>query len=113
MELAKQLIKFVTNPENQMAWCSTFMCPRDSVMTSDKILNLGEGYPTAEKIKAAFVDHVNEQGFYTYRGTPDFTLLHNTVQQGYEMIWAGQYSIENGITEMKQAVAPYLNEPKG
>lgn len=113
VELAKQLIKFVTNPENQMAWCSTFMCPRDSVMTSDKILNLGEGYPTAEKIKAAFVDPVNEQGLYTYRGTPDFTLLQNTVQQGYEMIWAGQYSIENGIAEMKQAVAPYLNEPKG
>ena len=111
-ELAKQLIKFVTNPENQLAWCSTFMCPRSSVMTSDKILNLGEGYPTAEKVKAAFVDPVNEQGLYSYRGTSEFTLLQNTVQQSYEMIWAGQYSIEDGIAQMKEAVAPYLNEAK-
>lgn len=109
VELAKELIRFVTSPENQLAWCSTFMCPRSSVMTSDAILNLGEGYPAPEKVKAAFVDPVNEQGLYSYRGTTEFTLLQNTVQQTYEMIWAGQYSIEDGIAAMKDAVAPYLN----
>lgn len=109
VELSKELIKFVTNPENQMEWCSTFMCPRSSVMTSDKILNLGEGYPAPERVRAAFVDPVNEQGLYSVRGTAEFTLLQNTVQQTYEMIWAGQYSVEAGIAAMKDAVAPYLN----
>ena len=109
MELSKELIKFVTNPENQLEWCSTFMCPRSSVMTSDKILNLGEGYPAPERVKAAFVDPVNEQGLYSVRGTAEFTLLQNAVQQTCEMIWAGQYNVEDGVAAMKDAVAPYLN----
>lgn len=109
VDLAMELIKFVSNPENQLAWCSTFMCPRNSVMTSDAMLNLGEGYPSAESIKAAFVDPVNEQGLYTYRGTADFTLLLTAVQQNYELIWAGEYTVEEGIAAMKEAVEPYLN----
>lgn len=109
VDLAMELVKFVSNPENQLAWCSTFMCPRDSVMTSDEMLNLGEGYPSAESIKAAFVDPVNEQGLYTYRGTADFTLLLTAVQQNYELIWAGEYNVEDGIAAMKEAVEPYLN----
>ena len=109
VDLAMELIKFVSNPENQLAWCSTFMSPRNSVMTSDAMLNLGEGYPSAERIKAAFVDPVNEQGLYTYRGTVDFTLLLTAVQQNYELIWAGEYTVEEGIAAMKEAVEPYLN----
>lgn len=109
VDLSKELIKFVTNPENQLAWCSTFMCPRDSVMTSDAILNLGDGYPSAESVKAAFVDPVNEQGLYTFRGTSEFTLLVNTVQQGYELICAGEYNVADGVAAMKETVEPYLN----
>lgn len=108
-DLAVELVKFVTNPENQMAWSKTFMCPRASVMGSDTILNLGDGFPSAESIKAAYVDSVAERGLFTYRGTPDFAQLQTTVQQYYEMIWAGAYSVEDGIAAMKDAVAPYLN----
>ena len=108
-DLAVELVKFVTNPENQLAWCSTFMCPRTSVMESAEILNPGEGYPAAEDIKASFVDCVAERGLFSYRGTSDWNLLSNAVEQTYEMIWAGAYSVEEGVAEMKTAVEPYLN----
>ena len=109
IELSKELIKFVTNPENSLSWCKTFMCPRTSVMESDALLSLGEGYPEPSKIKAAYVDSVAERGLYTHRGTPDWTLLLTAVQQNYELIWAGEYTVEEGIAAMKDAVAPYLN----
>ena len=108
-ELAAELVKFITNKENYMEWCSTFMSPRASVMESDKIINLGEGYPSAEHIKAAFVDCVEERGLFAYRGTPQWTLLTTAVQQNYEMIWAGAVSVEEGIAQMKTAVEEFLN----
>lgn len=108
-DLAVELVKFVTNPENQLAWCSTFMSPRISVMESDDILNPGEGYPAADDIKASFVDCINERGLFSYRGTNEWNLLSNAVEQTYEMIWAGAYSVEDGLKEMKTAVDPYLN----
>ena len=86
------------------------MSPRASVMESDKIINLGEGYPSAEHIKAAFVDCVEERGLFAYRGTPQWTLLTTAVQQNYEMIWAGAVSVEEGIAQMKTAVEEFLNQ---
>lgn len=109
-ELAAQLIEFISNPENQLEWCKTFMSPRASVMNSDKITNLGEGYPSPETVKAAFVDPVAEHGLYAYRGTSDWTLFQTTVQQNYELIWAGANSVEDGIAQMKTGCEPYLNK---
>ena len=103
-------MKFITSSDNYLEWCGTFMSPRTTVMESDKILNPGEGYPSAENIKAAFVDCVAERGLFAYRGTPDWTLLQNAVEQNYEMIWAGAYSVEDGVAAMKAAVEPYLNK---
>ena len=108
-DLAIELIKFISNPENQLAWCSTFMPPRTSVLESDEILNPGEGYPAAEDIQASFVDCVNERGLFSYRGTSEWNLLSNAVEQGYEMIWSGAYTVEDGVAEMKTAVESYLN----
>ena len=60
-------------------------------------------------VKAAFVDPVNEQGLYAFRGTSEFTLLVNAVQQGYELICAGEYNVADGVAAMKETVEPYLN----
>ena len=109
-DLAIELVKFITSSDNYLEWCGTFMSPRTTVMESDKIMNPGEGYPSAENIKAAFVDCVAERGLFAYRGTPDWTLLQNAVEQNYEMIWAGAYSVEDGVAAMKAAVEPYLNK---
>lgn len=109
-QLAEEMIRFVTMPENQLAWCAAFMSPRKSVMQSNEILNLGEGYPSAENIKAAYVDAVEERGLKRFTGTNEWTLLCTTVQQHYEMIWSGQYSIEEGIAAMKEACEQYLNK---
>lgn len=109
-DLAVELVKFITSSENLLEWSSTFMSPRTSVMDSDKIINLGEGFPSPENIKAAFVDPISERGLFAYRGTSDWTLLQNAVEQSYEMIWAGAYSVEDGVAAMKDAVEPYLNK---
>lgn len=110
VELAKELVKFISNPENQMAWCSTFMSPRDSVMSSEKILQLGEGYPSAGNVQAAFVDCIDERGLFAYRGTSEWTLLQTAVEQNYELIWAGSNSVQDGIAQMKEEVLEYLNQ---
>ena len=68
-----------------------------------------EGYPSPEHVKASFVDCVGERGLFAYRGTSQWTLLTTTVQQNYEMIWAGATSVEDGISQMKAAVEEYLN----
>lgn len=109
-DLAARMIQFLTTPENQLAWCKTFMSPRESVMNSDEITNLGEGYPAPETIKSAFVDPVSVHGLYTYRGTSDWTLFQTSVQQNYEMIWAGALSVEEGLAQMKIDCEPYLNK---
>lgn len=108
-ELAAELVKFISSKDNYLQWCSTFMSPRTSVMESEKIINLGEGYPSPEHVKASFVDCVGERGLFAYRGTSQWTLLTTTVQQNYEMIWAGAASVEDGIAQMKTAVEEYLN----
>lgn len=109
-DLAVQLVKFITSSDNLLAWSKTFMSPRTSVMSSDKIINLGDGFPAAEHVKAAFVDPIAERGLFAYRGTSEWTLLQNAVEQSYEMIWAGAYSVEDGVAAMKDAVEPYLNK---
>ena len=109
VELSKQLIKFVSNPENQLAWCATFMCPRDSVMTSKEITDLGEGYPSPEVIKEAYVDPVTLHGLYTYMGTDGWTQLQSTVQQNYELIFAGAYTVEEGLNILGDEIVEFLN----
>lgn len=108
-DLAMDLIRFVTMPEAQLEWCKTFMPPRKSVMNSELILNPGEGYPSAEHIKAAFVDSIEERPLSRYTGTTEWTLFCTTVQQYYEMIWAGAYNVEDGIAAMKSECEQYLN----
>lgn len=108
-DLAADLIRFVTMPDAQLEWCKTFMTPRKSVMNSDAILNPGEGYPSAEHIKAAFVDSIEERPLARYTGTTEWTLFCTTVQQYYEMIWAGAYNVEDGIAAMKEECEQYLN----
>jgi len=108
-DLAAELVKYITTSENLLAWCSTFMSPRTSVMESDKIINLGDGYPSADKVKAAFVDSIEERGLFTYRGTSQWTLIQTVVEQNYEMIWAGAVSIEDGVAQMKEDVTALLD----
>ena len=108
-DLAADLIRFVTMPEAQLEWCKTFMTPRKSVMNSDAILNPGEGYPSAEHIKAAYVDSIVERPLARYTGTTEWTLFCTTVQQYYEMILAGAYNVEDGIAAMKADCEQYLN----
>ncbi len=110
LELAKKMIAFLTTPENQLKVCATFMVPRRSVMESDTILNPGEGYPSSENIRLCFMDSVEERGLMRYTGTSEWTLFCTTVQQYYEMIWAGVYSVEDGIAAMKAECEQYLNK---
>lgn len=108
-DLAAELVKFISSKENYLEWCSTFMSPRTTIMESEEIINLGEGYPSPEHVKATFVDSVAERGLFNYRGTSQWTLMETSVQQNYEMIWAGAVSVEDGIKQMKTAVESLLN----
>lgn len=108
-DLAADLIRYVTMPEAQLEWAKTFLTPRKSVMNSDVILNPGEGYPSSEHIKAAYVDSIIERPLARYTGTAEWTLFCTTVQQYYEMIWAGAYNVEDGIAAMKADCEQYLN----
>lgn len=109
VDLAAKLIAFITTKEAQLEWCNTFMVPRKSVMSSDKMIDLGEGYPSAEHIKSAFADSIEERPLWAYTGTSQWTLVTNTIQQYLENIWAGAYSVEDGVAAMGKAVEPYLN----
>ena len=108
-ELAKQLIAFISTKEAQLEWCKTFMVPRKSIMSSEKMINLGEGFPAPENIKAAFADSIEERPLWAYTGTEQWTLATTAIQQGLENIWAGAYNVEDGIAAMKSAVEPFLN----
>lgn len=109
VELASKLIRYITSSEKQLEWCGTFLTPRASVMTSDTLLNRGEGYPSPESIKAAFVDSVDERGLTGYTASADWTLFQTTAEQYHELIWAGSYSVEDGIAALKEASQQYLN----
>ena len=109
VELASKLIRYITSPEKQLEWCGTFLSPRASVMNSDVLLNRGEGYPSPESIKAAFVDSVAERGLFSYTGTTEWTLFQSTVQQYHELIWSGSYNVKDGLDAMKEACEAYLN----
>lgn len=109
VDLAAKLIAFITTKEAQLEWCNTFMVPRKSVMADEKMINLGEGYPSAEKISAAFADSIEERPLWAYTGTEQWTLATTAIQQNLENIWAGAYNVEDGIAAMKTAVEPFLN----
>lgn len=108
VDLASKLIRYITSAEKQLEWCGTFLTPRASVMNSDTLLNRGEGYPPPESIKAAFVDSVDERGLTGYTATEDWTLFQTTAEQYHELIWAGSYSVEDGIAALKEASQQYL-----
>ena len=109
VDLAAKLIAFVTTKEAQLEWCQTFMVPRKSIMADDKMINLGEGYPSAEHIKAAYADSIEERPLWAYTGTEQWTLATTAIQQSLENIWAGAYNVEDGIAAMKTAVEPFLD----
>lgn len=100
-DLAAELVKFMTSGESQLEWCRTFMPPRASVMNSEQILNPGEGYPPAEDIYAAFVDVITSRGLYSYYAPVNWAEIQKKVQQDFELIWAGSYSVEDGLTNME------------
>ena len=109
VDMAAKLIAYITTKEAQLEWCKTFMVPRKSVMSSDKMINLGEGFPSAEHIKATFADSIEERPLWAYTGTEQWTLVTTSIQQNLENIWAGAYNVEDGIAAMKSAVEPFLN----
>lgn len=109
-QLAMDLVKFVSNPENQLAFCKTFLVPRSSVMNSKEVTDLGNGYPSPETIKECFVTPVEIHGLWTDTGTAGMAQLMQALLENTQLIWADAVSVEDGMAMMKEAVAPYLNE---
>lgn len=108
VDLATKLIAFISNKENMEEWCLAFMAPRKSVMSSEKIVNLGEGYPSPETISAVFAKSVEERPLDAYTGTAQWSMFTTTVEQYFQNIWAGVYNVEDGIAAMKEASSPFL-----
>lgn len=110
LDLAKELVKFISNPQNQLDFCKTFLVPRSSVMNSNEVIDLGEGYPSPETITECFVTPVEIHGLWTDTGTAGMSQLKQALLEDTQLIWAGAVSVEDGMAMMKDDVAPFLNE---
>lgn len=109
LDLSKQFVKFISNPENQLAFCKTFLVPRTSVMTSKEVTELGEKYPSRETIIECFATPIEIHGLWTDTGTAGMAQLKQVLLEDTQLIWAGAVSVEDGMAMMRDGVAPFLN----
>lgn len=109
-ELATKLAMFMTSKETMMRLVSTFPSPRRSVLNSDEFLNQPDGLPSAESVKLAFVDQIENPGVKSYPAHQNYQKIDIEVNKAFEMLFTQEYTPEQIVTLMKEKVDPLLKK---
>jgi len=110
VDLAANLVKYMSSKDVQLNLADTFVSPRASVVNSDTVLQRGDGYPDAESIKRAFVQPIEERGLRPYPAHVNFAQIQDKILQDFELIWAGNDTVADGIAQMETDVTPLLTK---
>ncbi|NLI22924.1 MAG: sugar ABC transporter substrate-binding protein, partial [Clostridiales bacterium] len=89
---------------------STFPSPRRSVLNSDEFLNQPDGLPSAESVKLAFVDQIENPGVKSYPAHQNYQKIDIEVNKAFEMLFTQEYTPEQIVTLMKEKVDPLLKK---
>ena len=107
-DLATQLVMYLTSKEMMLEMVSTFPSPRRSVLNSDAFLNQPDGQPSAESVKLAFVDMIENPGVVSYPAHENYQKIDVEVNQLFELMFTKEYTPEEIVTMMKEKVDPLL-----
>ena len=107
-ELGIKLAMFLTSKESMLNLVSTFPSPRSSVLGSDAFLNQPEGLPSAESVKLAFVDQIESPGVKAYPSHENYQKIDVEINRLFELMFTKEYSPEQIVEMMKEAVDPLL-----
>ena len=108
--LATKLAMFMTSKDTMMKLVSTFPSPRRSVLNSDAFLNQPDGLPSAESVKLAFVDQIENPGVKSYPAHENYQKIDIEVNKAFEMLFTQEYTPEQIVSLMKEKVDPLLKK---
>lgn len=107
-DLATKLVMYLTGKEVATRLISTFPSPRRSVLNSDAFLNQPDGQPSAESVKLAFVDMIENPGVVSYPAHENYQKIDVEVNKLFEMMFTKEYTPEQIVQMMKEKVDPLL-----